>query len=70
MHPRYNDAYKKGVGARQVADFLKQGFSVILNSPSLEKPIVLPKQGKNADEVWLEFHNKVKENNGSSIIHN
>ena len=64
LHPDYeltNDA--KG----QIASFIKEGYSVIINSTKFKYPMIFPAKGKTAKQVFESYEERI---NGSSVIHN
>jgi len=67
MHPKYNDAFKKRIVTAQINDFLRQGYSVVINSFTLKKPIIAPTQGKKAHDIWIETNRQAHDR---TIIHN
>jgi len=73
MHPRYNESYKKKIVEGQIKAFLKKGISVVINSFTLEKPLIFPASGKKSSVVWLNLQavwEEKQEKYGSPIIHN
>ena len=69
MHPDYNEAYKEEVIQHELAKFFERGFSVVINSFTLEKPIIYPSKDREASEVWTSLQKQSKEKYGSTFIH-
>jgi len=64
MHPHYNDAYKKKAIQREIKAMLKKGFSVVLNSYTIDKPIIIAGRDRRAKDVWLSLRAQSKERYG------
>jgi len=64
MHPQRNEAYKKKIIQEELVTFYKRGFSVVINSFTVDKPMIFPAKGKRASEVWESLVIQSKERNG------
>jgi hypothetical protein len=64
MHPHYNEAYKKRIVQKEIMTLLKRGFSVVVNSFTIEKPIIFAAKGQHASEVWSSLQAQSKERHG------
>ncbi len=55
MHPDHNNAYKSPIMKDQKENFLKQGFSVVFNSYTMNNPIIFPANGRTKEEVYRDL---------------
>lgn len=55
MHPNHNGAYKSPIIQGQTQRFLVDGFSVVFNSFTLNKPIIFTAEGKTKMEVYEDL---------------
>jgi hypothetical protein len=55
MDTKDNEAYKKDIVQRQLQNFLNEGFSIVVYSANIEKPIIIPAKNKTSKEVWSDF---------------
>ena len=70
MHPEYNEAYKDKIIQRELMTFFDRGFSVVINSFTIEHPVIYPAKNKTMAEVWSSLQKQSKEHCDSAIIHN
>ena len=64
MHPYYNEAYKSKIIQKELMTFYNRGFSVVINSFTIDKAIIFPARGRKTAEVWASLLAQSKERNG------
>jgi hypothetical protein len=70
MHPHYNEAYKEKIIQNEIGIFLKRGFSVVISSFTIKKPIIFAVHGRKASDVWSSLRTQSKERYDSASVHN